>query len=32
MFDLEEMARVDEALGRMNDEPVDVASDEGADE
>jgi len=32
MFDLDEMARVDEALSRMNDEPVEDFSSEGADE
>lgn len=32
MFDLEEMARVDEALSRMNDDGVETASDEDTSE
>ena len=32
MFDLDEMARVDEALDRMNDDIVEPTSEEGADE
>ncbi len=32
MFDLDEMARVDEALSRMNDDNADVHSEEEASE
>lgn len=32
MFDLEELARADDALSRMSDDSVDTTSDEGTDE
>jgi len=31
MFDLDEMARVDEALARLNDQPVETADEDLAE-